>query len=232
MENKCESIYTRTEMMLGGDAVERLRGSHVMVFGIGGVGGHATDALARAGIGKLTLVDADSVSVTNLNRQMAALISTVGQNKAVAMKARIADINPECEVCAIDKFYSEENDDQFDLTGVDYIVDCIDSVKSKIALIVRAKREGIKIVSSMGAGNKLDITRFRVADIYKTTHDPLARAIRSELKRRGVDKLKVVFSDEEPSGERLPGAPGSISFVPGAVGLILAGEVIKDISGV
>ena len=232
MENKPESIYTRTEMVLGAEATERLIGSHVAVFGVGGVGGHAAEAIARAGVGKITLVDPDSVSVTNLNRQMAALVSTIGKNKAEAMKARIADINPDCEVRAIAEFYSAETDAMFDFSEFDYIIDCIDSVKSKVAMILRAKREGVRIISSMGAGNKLDITRFRVADIYKTAYDPLARAIRGELKKAGVGELKVVFSDEVPTGERLPGAPGSISFVPGAVGLILAGEVIRDIAGV
>ena len=228
--NKPESIYTRTEMMLGEDGVERLKDSRVAIFGVGGVGGFAAEAIARAGVGHITLIDPDRVSVTNKNRQIIALDSTVGMNKAEAMKRRILDINPEADVTALPIFYSEENAEDTDLSKFDYIVDAIDSVKSKIHLIESAYRKGVHIISSMGAGNKLDPTRFRVSDIKKTAVDPLARAVRSELKRRGVDSLKVVWSDEQPVGERQIGAPGSISFVPSALGLILAGEVIKDIA--
>ncbi|MBQ7343580.1 MAG: tRNA threonylcarbamoyladenosine dehydratase [Clostridia bacterium] len=215
-------------MMLGKDAVEKLKGSHVAVFGVGGVGGFCVEALARAGVGKITLIDADRVSVSNINRQIIATSATVGQYKTEAMKARIADINPECEVNAISEFYSEEN--QISLDGIDYIADCIDSVRSKLHLITEAKRADIPIISSMGAGNKLDPTRFTVADISKTHTDPLAKVIRTELRKRGVGHLKVVFSDEppiNPSGER---TPGSVSFVPSVVGLIMAGEMIKDIT--
>lgn len=214
--------------MLGKDAVEKLKGSHVAVFGVGGVGGFCVEALARAGVGKITLIDADRVSVSNINRQIIATSATVGQYKTEAMKARIADINPECEVNAISEFYSEEN--QISLDGIDYIADCIDSVRSKLHLITEAKRADIPIISSMGAGNKLDPTRFTVADISKTHTDPLAKVIRTELRKRGVGHLKVVFSDEppiNPSGER---TPGSVSFVPSVVGLIMAGEMIKDIT--
>ena len=225
--NSSESIYTRTEMMLGENAVKVLKASHAAVFGVGGVGGFAAEALARAGVGKITLIDSDRVSVSNINRQIIALHSTVGKYKTEAMRDRIHDINPECEVTVINEFYSEEN--PIELGGFDYIADCIDTVKSKLLLITEASRRGVKIISSMGAGNKLDPTRFKVADISKTHTDPLAKVIRTELRKRGVNHLKVVFSDEPPintSGER---TPGSVSFVPSVVGLIIAGEIIKDL---
>lgn len=221
-------MYTRTEMMLGENAVLSLKGTHVAVFGVGGVGGFVTEALARAGVGRLTLIDSDRVAVSNINRQIIALHSTVGQYKTEAMRDRIRDINPECEVTCINEFYSEEN--PIPLEDFDYVADCIDSVKSKLHLITEAKRLGKSVISSMGAGNKLDPTRFTVADISKTHTDPLAKVIRTELRRRGIDHLKVVFSDEppiNPSGER---TPGSVSFVPSVVGLIIAGEIIKDVT--
>ena len=227
MENK-ESIYERNEMMLGEDAMLKLKASHVAVFGVGGVGGFVAEALARAGVVRITLVDSDRVSVSNINRQIIALHSTVGKYKTEAMKERIADINPECRVTAINEFYSEEN--PIDLSAFDYVADCIDSVKSKLHLVTEAKDIGINIISSMGAGNKLDPTRFKVADISKTHTDPLAKVMRVELRKRGVNHLKVVFSDEppiNPSGER---TPGSVSFVPSVVGLVIAGEIIKDIA--
>ena len=225
--NGSENIYTRTEMMLGENAVKVLKTSHAAVFGVGGVGGFVAEALARAGVGKITLIDSDRVSVSNINRQIIALHSTVGKYKTEAMKERIADINPECEVTAINEFYSEEN--PIDLSGFDCIADCIDSVKSKLYLIGEAHRTGVKIISSMGAGNKLDPTRFSVADISKTHTDPLAKVIRTELRKKLINHLKVVFSDEppiNPTGER---TPGSVSFVPSVVGLIIAGEIIKDL---
>lgn len=227
MENK-DTIYTRTEMMLGKEAVDKLRASHVAVFGVGGVGGFCVEALARAGIGKITLIDADRVAVSNINRQIIATNATVGQYKTEAMKTRIADVNPECEVITYEEFYSEEN--PIPLDGIDYVADCIDSVRSKLYLITEAKGKDIPIISSMGAGNKLDPTRFTVSDISKTHTDPLAKVIRTELRKKGINHLKVVFSDEmpiNPSGER---TPGSISFVPSVVGLIMAGEIIKDIA--
>ena len=217
--------------MLGEAAVDKLRSAHVAVFGVGGVGGvggFCVEALARAGIGKITLIDADRVAVSNINRQIIATNATVGQYKTEAMKARIADVNPECEVITYEEFYSEEN--PIPLDGLDYIADCIDSVRSKLYLITEAKGKDIPIISSMGAGNKLDPTRFTVADISKTHTDPLAKVIRTELRKKGINHLKVVFSDEmpiNPSGER---TPGSISFVPSVVGLIMAGEIIKDIA--
>ena len=214
-------------MMLGGESVEKLKGSHVAVFGVGGVGGFCAEALCRAGVGKLTLIDADRVSVSNINRQIIATHSTVGKFKTEAMKERIADINPDCVVICVSEFYSEEN--AISLESFDYVADCIDSVKSKLHLITEAKKYSVPIIASMGAGNKLDPTRFTVADISKTHTDPLAKVIRTELRKRGINHLKVVFSDEppiNPSGER---TPGSVSFVPSVVGLVIAGEIIKDI---
>ena len=227
MENK-DTIYTRTEMMLGKEAVDKLRASHVAVFGVGGVGGFCVEALARAGIGKITLIDADRVAVSNINRQIIATNATVGQYKTEAMKARIADVNPECEVITYEEFYSEEN--PIPLDGLDYIADCIDSVRSKLYLITEAKAKDIPIISSMGAGNKLDPTRFTVADVSKTHTDPLAKVIRTELRKKGINHLKVVFSDEMPINPGRERTPGSISFVPSVVGLIMAGEIIKDIA--
>ena len=226
MDNK-DTIYTRTEMMLGTEAVEKLRAAHVAVFGVGGVGGFTVEALCRAGVGKITLVDSDRVAVSNINRQIIATHSTVGMYKTEAMRERIRDINPECEVVIYNQFYSAET--PVSLEGVDYVADCIDSVKSKLHLISEATAGGVRVISSMGAGNKLDPTRFTVADISKTHTDPLAKVIRTELRKRGINHLKVVFSDEppiNPSGER---TPGSISFVPSVVGLIIAGEIIKDL---
>ena len=213
--------------MLGTEAVEKLKNAHVAVFGVGGVGGFTAEAICRAGVGKITLIDSDRVAVSNINRQIIATHSTVGTYKTEAMKARMHDINPECEVTVYNQFYSPEN--PIPLDGIDYVADCIDSVKSKLHLITEATASGIKVISSMGAGNKLDPTRFTVADISKTHTDPLAKVIRTELRKRGINHLKVVFSDEppiNPSGER---TPGSVSFVPSVVGLIIAGEIIKDV---
>jgi tRNA A37 threonylcarbamoyladenosine dehydratase len=213
-------------MMLGKEAVEKLKNAHVAVFGVGGVGGFTAEGLCRAGVGKITLIDSDRVAVSNINRQIIATHSTVGMYKTEAMRDRIRDINPNCEVIIHNEFYSEEN--PIALDGIDYVADCIDSVKSKLHLITEAVGSGVSVISSMGAGNKLDPTRFTVADISKTHTDPLAKVIRTELRRRGIDHLKVVFSDEppiNPSGER---TPGSVSFVPSVVGLIIAGEIIKD----
>ena len=226
MDNK-ESFYARTEMMLGTAAVEKLKSSHVAVFGVGGVGGFAVEALARAGVGKITLIDSDTVSVSNINRQIIATLSTVGRYKTEVMRDRINDINPECEVVIYNEFYSNENPIPFD--GIDYIADCIDSVRSKLYLITEATDIGIPIISSMGAGNKLDPTRFRVCDISKTHTDPLAKVIRTELRKKGIDHLKVVFSDEPPITPGSERTPGSISFVPSVVGLIIGGEIIKDL---
>ena len=235
MINNIPESFSRSALLLGEDGISRIFASRIAIFGIGGVGGHAAEALARAGVGHITLVDADVVSESNINRQAVALHSTVGRAKVDVMMERIVDINPNAEVICKKTFYSPENADEFDLSSYDYIVDAIDTVTSKLELIERADKCGTKIISAMGAGNKLDPTAFEVADIFKTSVCPLARIMRIELRKRGIKHLKVVYSKEEPikaiadnSGGRH--APGSISFVPSVVGLIIAGEVIKDIA--
>lgn len=225
--------YERTVRLIGEDAQKLLNAASVAVFGIGGVGSFTAEALARAGIGRLTLIDADNVDITNINRQLVALNSNVGKSKCQVMKERIMDINPDAEVEALTMFYDRDTAESIDLSKFDYVVDAIDSVASKILLIERCSELGVKIISAMGAGNKLDPTAFRVADIYSTKVCPLARVMRRELKKRGIEKLKVVYSEEEPAtpagDARLP---ASISFVPSVSGLIIAGEVIKDIAGI
>lgn len=225
--------FERTVRLVGEDAQKRLNSASVAVFGIGGVGSFTAEALARAGIGTLTLIDADVVDITNINRQLVALHSTIGTPKCEVMCRRAADINPSVKVTALQMFYNAETADSIDLSRFDYIVDAIDSVSSKLLLIERAYAAGVPIISAMGAGNKLDPTKFIVSDIYKTKVCPLARVMRRELKKRGIEKLKVVYSEEEPvspAGDaRLP---ASISFVPSVSGLIIAGEVIKDIAGI
>lgn len=228
-----ENQFQRTELLIGAAALERLRSAHVAVFGIGGVGGAAAEALVRAGIGAIDLIDPDRVSLTNLNRQILALHSTVGQYKTDAAKARFLDINPALKLRTFRTLYLPESADQFDFTEYDYIVDAIDNVTGKIALAENAKKCGVPLISSMGTGNKLDPSRFEVADLFSTSVCPLARVMRYELKRRGIEHLKVVYSKEKPTvpkndgGERVP---ASISFVPSAAGLILAGEVIRDLT--
>ncbi|MBQ4237783.1 MAG: tRNA threonylcarbamoyladenosine dehydratase [Ruminococcus sp.] len=230
--------FSRTELLLGADGMEKLKRARVAVFGIGGVGGYAVEALARAGIGALDLIDNDVISLTNINRQIIALHSTVGLSKTDVMAARVKDINPECEVRTYQTFYGPDTAEQFDFAQYDYIIDAIDTVTGKLALAVNAQKANTPIISSMGTGNKLDPTAFTVTDIYKTSFCPLARIMRKELRKRGIERLKVVYSEEEaltPEGvtEELPqgrrSIPGSVSFVPSAAGLILAGEVIKDI---
>ncbi len=229
--------FSRTELLLGKDAMEILKNSRVAVFGIGGVGGHTVEALARSGVGTLDIIDNDKVSLTNINRQLFATLSSVDEYKVDVAKRRIEDINPECIVNVYKTFYSTENSEEFDFSLYDYVVDAIDSVSSKIELIMRADEKAVKIISSMGAGNKLDATRFEVSDIYKTSVCPLARVMRYELKKRGIKNLKVVYSKEEPikpyeSGEKVEGKrqiPGSVAFVPSVAGLIIAGEVIRDL---
>ncbi len=233
--------FLRTEMLLGTEAVQRLQKARVAVFGIGGVGGYAVEALARSGIGALDLIDNDCVSVSNLNRQILATHSTVGMPKVEAAKARILDINPHCIVRTHQVFYTPETADQFDFTQYDYIVDAIDTVTGKLALVERATAAGTPILCCMGTGNKLDASAFQVADISKTSMCPLARIMRKELGKRGIKHLKVVYSQEEalsPTGWEEEAAalgkrqiPGSVAFVPGAAGLILAGEVVRDLSG-
>lgn len=243
--------FSRTQLVFGKEAMDRLKGSRVAVFGVGGVGGYTVEALARSGVGAIDIIDDDKVCLTNINRQIIATGKTVGKYKVDVAKERIEEINPDCKVTAFKTFYMPETADRFDFTQYDYVVDAIDTVTGKIALIENAKKAGTPIISSMGAGNKVDPTAFEVADIYKTSVCPLARVMRYELKRRGIKKLKVVYSkekpippidDEDPNGEngclskadKVPGkrqVPGSTAFVPSVAGLIIAGEVIKDIIG-
>ncbi len=225
--------------MLLGSGVDRLNRATVAVFGMGGVGGYAVEALARAGVGKLILVDNDTVSLTNINRQIIALNSTVGQLKTEAMIRRVLDINPDARLVAYPLFYCADTAEQIMLDGCDYIIDAIDTVSSKLLLIERAKAAGVPVISCMGTGNKLDATRLRVSDIYQTSVCPLARVMRLELKKRGIDALRVVWSDEPPltpvfgnaDATRGRRTPGSVSFVPPAAGLLLASEAIKHIVG-
>lgn len=232
-----KEIFRRTELLFGSEAIDKLNKSRVAVFGVGGVGGYTVEALARSGVGSIDIIDNDTVSVTNINRQIIALQSTVGKYKTDVMKERILDINPDANVRAYRTFFTPETENEFDFTQYDYIVDAIDTVTGKIALVVKAKEAGTPIISSMGAGNKLDPTAFEVADIYKTSVCPLAKVMRRELKQRGIKKLKVVYSKEpsiSPASSTEEGVqkrqiPGSTAFVPSVVGLIIAGEVIKDL---
>jgi tRNA A37 threonylcarbamoyladenosine dehydratase len=247
--------FSRTQLLFGAEGMERLYHARVAVFGIGGVGGYTVEALARSGIGTLDLIDDDRVCLTNLNRQIFATRKTVGQFKVDVAQQRILEINPNAIVNTYKTFYAPQTADQFDFTQYDYVVDAIDTVTGKLELVERANQAGVPIISCMGAGNKLDATAFRVADIYETSICPLARIMRRELRKRGIQKLKVVYS-QEPAMTPIddmtiscrthcicpPGTarkctqrrqvPGSNAFVPAAAGLILAGEVIKDLSGV
>ena len=243
--------FSRTQLVFGKEAMDRLSKTRVAIFGIGGVGGYTAEALARSGVGELDLIDDDKVCLTNINRQIFATRKTVGKYKVDVAEERLKDINPDIVINKHQTFYTPETSEKFDFSKYDYVVDAIDTVTGKIALIENAKKAGTPIISSMGAGNKVDPTAFEVADIYKTSVCPLARVMRYELKRRGIKKLKVVYSkekpippiaDEEPNGEngclskadKVPGkrqVPGSTAFVPSVAGLIIAGEVIKDIIG-
>ena len=264
-ENAMENQFSRTERLLGKENMEKLAAARVCIFGIGGVGGYVAEALARSGVGHLELVDNDVVCLSNLNRQIIATHQTLGQYKVDAMKERILSINPEAEVVTHRCFYLPETQSQFDFTAFDYVVDAIDTVAGKISLVLQAEASGTPIISSMGAGNKLDPAAFQVADIYQTSVCPLAKVMRKELKKRGVKKLKVVYSKELPfcddqgktdmdhqehpetrSGDahhsesetgktllsRRRSIPGSVAFVPSVAGLIIAGEVVKDLLGI
>lgn len=261
--------FARTALLLGEEGVERLERARVAIFGIGGVGGYTVEALARSGVGHFLLVDSDRVALSNLNRQIIATLDTVGRYKTQVMKERILSINPDAEVETRECFFLPENAEEFDFSSLDYVVDAVDTVTAKLELILRARRFGVPVISSMGAGNKLDASRLEVADIYQTSVCPLARVMRRELKARGVERLKVVYSREEAikpgagsgkaarQGENsdtdaklaedkalsvnsspeqpAPGrraVPGSVVFVPGAAGLILAGEVVRDLCGI
>lgn len=237
-----ENQFTRTELLLGSDSMEKLKNARVAVFGVGGVGGYVVEALARSGVGHIDIIDNDTVSITNINRQIIATLSSVGKYKVDVMKERIMDINPDAEINAFRCFYLPETKDQFDFSRYDYVVDAVDTVTAKIQLIMQAKESGTKIICSMGAGNKLNPAMFEVADISETSVCPLARVMREACKKRGIRKVKVVYSKEKPikpkksdepamqnpqAGRR--DTPGSTAFVPSAAGLLIASEVVKDI---
>lgn len=236
------SCFARTELLLGSEAMDILKNSRVAVFGIGGVGGHAAEALVRSGIGEIDVIDNDRVGVTNINRQILATYKNIGEYKTDAAKRRFIEINPDVKVNTYKVFYMPETATQFNFSEYDYIVDAIDTVTGKIEIVMNAVKSNTPVISSMGAGNKLDPTAFEVADIYKTSVCPLARVMRQELRKRGVDRLKVVYSKEKPLVPEFTKAveaeastiakkhiPGSVAFVPSVAGLIIAGEVIKDI---
>ncbi|MBR3031575.1 MAG: tRNA threonylcarbamoyladenosine dehydratase [Clostridiales bacterium] len=246
--------FSRTQLLLGQDGMEKLKNARVAVFGVGGVGGYAVEALARSGVGALDLIDDDKVCLTNINRQIIATRKTVGKDKVDVAEERVHDINPDCVVRTYKTFFMPETASQFDFKEYDYVIDAIDTVTGKIELVLQAQSAGVPIISSMGAGNKLDPTAFEVADLYKTSVCPLAKVMRRECKKRGIKHLKVVYSKEQPIRplEDMsiscrqhcicpPGAerkcterrdiPGSTAFVPSVVGLIIAGEVIKDLTG-
>ncbi len=243
--------YSRTRLLLGQQGIDRLRAARVAVFGVGGVGGYVVEALARSGVGALDLIDDDKVCLSNLNRQIIATHSTLGQYKVDAAAARIRDIDPDIQVRTYKVFYTPETADQFDFSRYSYVVDAIDTVSGKLALVMQARAAGVPVICSMGAGNKLDPTRFEVADLYETSVCPLARVMRAECRKRGIDHLKVVYSKEPPmtprpeeampadaagSSPARPGAPkkrapGSNAFVPSAAGLIIAGQVVCDLTG-
>lgn len=247
--------FSRTELLIGKEALERLSKAHVAVFGIGGVGGYVVEALVRSGIGAYDLIDDDKVCLTNLNRQIIATRDTIGRHKVEVMRERILSINPDAEVTTYRCFYLPENAQDFDFSSYDYVVDAVDTVTAKLEIVMRAKESNIPVISCMGVGNKLNPTQLEIADIYKTSVCPLAKVMRRELRKRGVDKLKVLYSKEEPitplddSEDTCrehcvcpPGTtrkctqrraiPGSISFVPSAAGLIIASEVVKDLAGI
>lgn len=224
-----ETAFSRTENLIGAKSLEKLKNCSVAVFGIGGVGGYVAEALARSGVGYIDLIDNDTVSITNINRQIIATNSTVGKYKTEVMKQRILDINPQAEVNTFNILYLPETADCFDFSKYDYIIDAIDNVTGKISLACKAEEADTPIISSMGTGNKLDPTKFEVSDIYKTSVCPLAKVMRYELKKRNIKKLKVVYSKETPIKNNNERTPSSISFVPSVAGLIIAGEVIKDL---
>ena len=250
-----QNAFSRTQLLLGKAAMERLAGVRVAVFGVGGVGGYTVEGLARAGVGALDLIDDDRICLTNINRQIIATRKTVGQYKTDVMAERVRDINPDCTVRTHKTFFMPDTEDQFDFTRYDYVVDAIDTVKGKIALVLKAQAAGTPIISALGAGNKLDPTAFEVADLAKTSVCPLARVMRRELGKRGVKHLKVVYSREQPltpvEDEEISckyhcvcppdskrdcsirrQVPGSVSFVPSVMGLIIAGEVVRDLVGI
>ena len=231
--------FVRTELLLGSEVMEKLHNARVAVFGVGGVGGYVCEALVRSGVGHFVLIDNDTVNFSNLNRQIIATHRTIGRDKVDVMKERMLDINPDADIQIHKCFFLPENADAFPFAEYDYVVDAVDTVTAKIELVLRCDAAGVPIISSMGAGNKLDASAFRVADIYKTNMCPLAKVMRRELKQRGIRKLKVVYSEEKPmvplekpeeESEGKRAIPGSVAFVPSTAGLIIAGEVIKDLT--
>ena len=237
--------YGRTRLLLGGEGMEKLKNAHIAVFGLGGVGGYVVEALARCGVGTLELIDHDTVSLTNINRQILATRETVGMDKAEAARLRVKAIDPEIKVIARKQFFGPDTKDDFDFSKYTYVVDAIDTVTGKLALVQAAKEAGVPIISSMGTGNKLDPTAFKIGDLFETSVCPLARIMRKECRKRGIERLKVLYSLEEPITPELPAddpmwqelpegrnaLPGSVSFVPAAAGLMIAGAVIRDITG-
>jgi tRNA A37 threonylcarbamoyladenosine dehydratase len=236
-EDKMDERFSRTEALIGSEALQKLKNSRVAIFGVGGVGSYALEALVRSGVGEIDLIDSDTVALTNINRQIIANEETVGKYKVEVAEKRAKTINPDVKINTRIAFFATENENEFDFSGVDYVIDAIDTVSSKIALIMKAERENVKIISSMGTGNKLNPLAFEISDIYKTSVCPLARVMRAELKKRGVKKLKVLYSKEEPKkalandsdSPKTRHAPASIAFVPSVAGLAIAGEVIKDL---
>lgn len=232
--------FSRTELLLGEEAMQKMKAAHVAVFGVGGVGGYVCEALVRSGIGSFDLIDNDTVSVTNINRQILATTKTVGLSKVEVMRDRMLEINPEAKIQIHSCFFLPENADTFSFDQYDYVVDAVDTVAAKIALVMKCQETGTPIISSMGAGNKIEASAFRVADIYKTSMCPLAKVMRYELKKRGVKKLKVVYSEEKPlrplkkseETSMKREIPGSLAFVPSVAGLIIAGEIVKDLTGI
>ena len=235
--------FLRTQMLLGKEAMEKLENSRVAVFGIGGVGGYVCEALIRSGVGKFELIDSDKVDITNINRQIIATTKTIGMYKTDVMKERMLDINPNAEITVRNCFFLPDNANEFPFENYDYIVDAVDTVSAKIGLVIEAQKKNIPIISCMGAGNKLDGSQFKVSDIFKTKMCPLAKVMRTELKKRGVKKLKVVYSEEKPlkpiagvlqdnenKDTSRRAVPGSVAFVPSVAGLIIAGEVVKDLT--
>lgn len=230
-----DEYLSRTELLIGSDGIERLKNAHIAVFGVGGVGGYVVEALVRSGVGEIDVIDNDTVSVSNINRQIIALHSTVGKYKVDAVRERALDINPNVKINCHRTFFMPDTADEFDFSEYTYVADAIDTVTGKIEIITRAKTAGAGVISAMGAGNKLDPSRFEVEDIYKTSVCPLARVMRRELRARGIKDLKVVYSKEEAikasAGDGGKHIPASIAFVPAAAGLIMAGEIIRDIAG-
>ena len=234
-----EKAFERLELAFGKENLDKLKNTKVIVFGVGGVGGYVAEGLARSGVGRIDLVDSDTVAYSNLNRQIIALTSTIGMDKCEVMKKRILDINSECIVNTRNCFFLKDNSDSFDFSNYDYIIDCVDTISAKVEIICKANREKVKCISAMGAGNKINPTMLLVSDIYKTKVCPLAKVMRTELKKRGIRKLKVVYSVEKPlkikqlfNEESKKPIPSSSIFVPATMGLVIASEVIKDITGI